>query len=130
VFVGWGEVPRVSEFHHSGHIVFDAVLGEKYESYRAFRLPWTGRPADAPAIALTGAGRNTTAYASWNGATEVHAWQLLAGEQSGDLSPVASTRARGFESALGVPASASLVAVRALDRAGAVLGQSRTLTRA
>jgi Arylsulfotransferase (ASST) len=130
VFVGWGEVPRVSEFHHSGHIVFDAVLGKKYESYRAFRLPWTGRPADAPAIALTGAGRNTTAYASWNGATEVHAWQLLTGEQSGALRPVVSTRARGFESALGVPASGSLVAVRALDRAGAVLGQSRTLTRA
>ena len=51
VFVGWGEVPHVSEFDRSGQMVFDAELGEKYESYRAFRLPWTGLPAEAPAIA-------------------------------------------------------------------------------
>ena len=83
VFVGWGEVPRVSEFDQEGRLLFDALLGEKYESYRAFRLPWTGLPAEAPAIALTHHGRELTAYASWNGATEVHTWQLLAGASAG-----------------------------------------------
>ncbi len=129
VFVGWGEAPRVSEFHRSGHMLFDAVLGEKYECYRAFRLPWSGRPADAPAIALTGRGRDLTAYASWNGATEVHSWQLLAGAPGeGELRAVSSTRARGFETALRSPSAGPRFAVQALAAGGAALGRSATVT--
>ena len=128
VFVGWGEVPRVSEFHHSGRIVFDALLGEKYQSYRAFRLPWSGRPAEAPAIALTGHGSGLTVYASWNGATDVHTWRLLAGRQDGELRPVSSTRSRGFESALRTTSSVGPhFAVQALDAGGTPLGQSNTV---
>ena len=124
VFVGWGEVPRVSEFHHSGRMVFDAVLGKDYQSYRAFRLPWSGRPAEAPAIAVGADGGAPTVYASWNGATGVHAWQLLAGNDSAGLTPVSSTPSRGFESALPAPPVGSQVAVRALDVYGRALGQS------
>jgi hypothetical protein len=124
VFVGWGEVPRVTEFDHRGRIVFDALLGSRYESYRAFRLPWTGSPSDAPAIAVAGAVERPTVYASWNGATEVARWQLLAGARDGELRPVASARARGFETALRSPGPGPHVAVRALDRAGATLGDS------
>jgi Arylsulfotransferase (ASST) len=128
VFVGWGEVPRVSEFDHAGRLVFDAVLGEKYQSYRAFRLPWSGRPADAPAIALTGSGRNLTAYASWNGATDVQRWRLLAGEHRGAMHPVSSTRSRGFESSLLAAWAGPRLAVQALSAAGAELGRSETVT--
>jgi hypothetical protein len=131
VFVGWGEVPRVSEFDHAGRIVFDAVLGEDYECYRAFRLPWRGRPAEAPAIAaVPGADGELTAYASWNGATDVHRWQLLAGARDGTLRPVASVRSHGFESALRVRRAGPRLAVRALDAAGATLGQSKTIALA
>jgi len=129
VFVGWGEVPHVSEFDYSGRMLFDAVLGEKYQSYRAFRLPWTGLPAEAPAIAVAEHGRQRTVYASWNGATGVERWQLLAGEQAGDLQPLSSTRSRGFESALPTTASAGpYLAVQALDAGGAPLGRSNTVT--
>ncbi len=129
VFIGWGEVPRVSEFERSGRLVFDAVLGEKYQSYRAFRLPWSGQPAETPAIALGSDGRGgTTVYASWNGATNVHAWQLLAGEQANALTPVAGTSARGFESALRSPSAGPLFAVQALDASGAALGRSQTVS--
>jgi hypothetical protein len=128
VFVGWGEVPRVSEFHHSGRLLFDAILGNQYESYRAFRLPWTGLPAEAPAIALARRGRELTAYASWNGATEVYAWRLLAGASADDLRAVSSTRSRAFESALHTAAAAgSHFAVQALDAAGSPLGQSQAV---
>lgn len=126
VFVGWGEAPHVSEFHRSGRLLFDATLGSKYQSYRAFRLPWSAQPAQAPAIALAGRGRYRTAYASWNGATEVHAWQLLAGQEDA-LVPVASTLARGFESELRYSGAGPLLAVRALDADGAPLGRSRLL---
>jgi hypothetical protein len=128
VFVGWGEVPHVSEFDYAGRMLFDAVLGEKYQSYRAFRLPWTGLPAEAPAIAVAEHDRQRTVYASWNGATGVHSWQLLAGPQANALQPVSSTRSRGFESALRTGASVGpYLAVQALGASGALLGQSGTI---
>jgi hypothetical protein len=130
VFVGWGEVPRVSEFDRSGRLLFDALLGDAYECYRAFRLPWSASPAQAPAIALAPHGRDVTAYASWNGATGVHAWQLLAGARQDTLEAVASTRARGFETSLRTDAAGPCFAVAALDRGGRPLGRSQTLTLA
>lgn len=128
VFVGWGEAPRVSEFDRSGRLLFDAILGKRYQSYRAFRLPWSGRPADAPAIAATRHRTGVTAYASWNGATGVDAWRLLAGRQPDQLSSIASTRSEGFESAIRAPSLGSgLIAVEALDSAGTPLGRSQPI---
>jgi hypothetical protein len=130
VFVGWGEAPHVSEFHPSGHMLFDALLGEQYQCYRAFRLPWSGQPADAPAIAVVGRSRDVAVFASWNGATEVHSWQLLAGTDTGSLAPVSSVRSRGFESVLNTDARGPHFAVRALDARGVTLGQSGGATLA
>jgi hypothetical protein len=127
VFVGWGEAPRVSEFHPSGRIVFDAMLGERYESYRSFRLPWSAQPVEAPAIALTSHRDERIAYASWNGATTVASWRLLAGGDATSLKPVASARSGGFESALHTDAAGPHFAVQALDVRGATLAQSRTV---
>jgi hypothetical protein len=129
VFVGWGEVPRVSEFARDGSLLFDALLGRRYESYRAFRLPWTGRPAGAPAIAVgRRPGGAPVAHASWNGATEVRAWRLLAGAGERDLRPVAEVAADDFETTLPAPPRAGpSFAVGALDAGGATLGQSRTV---
>jgi len=129
VFIGWGEVPRVSEFDRAGRLLFDAVLGDKYQSYRAFRLPWSGLPAQAPAIAVSREGRGEmSAYASWNGATGVRTWQLLAGQRADALRPVSNTSSRGFESALHTTSEGPLFAVQALDSEGGALGQSRTVS--
>jgi Arylsulfotransferase (ASST) len=128
VFVGWGEIPHVSEFDYAGRMLFDAVLGEKYQSYRAFRLPWKGLPAEAPAVAVTSDGGGTTVYASWNGATGVHTWQLLAGGPTGNLQPVARTRSVGFESALRTRSTGPQFAVQALDESGTPLGRSAPMT--
>ncbi len=134
VFVGWGETPRVSEFHRSGRLLFDAILGEKYECYRAFRLPWSGRPAQAPAIALAREDGLRTAYASWNGATGVQSWELLAGASRDRLRAVSRMPARGFETALPAPspygddAGGACFAAQALDAAGRTLGRSQTIT--
>ena len=67
-----------------------------------------------------------TAYASWNGATGVAAWRLLAGERPDALRAVASTRADGFETALRAASAGPHFAVQALDRSGATLGESTT----
>jgi hypothetical protein len=124
VFVGWGETPHVSEFDSSGRLLFDAVLGHAYQSYRAFRLPWSGHPAEAPAIALRGGPAQRTAYVSWNGATGVDRWQLLGGESPERMRLLASVPARGFESSLQTNAAGPHFAARALDSSGATLGQS------
>jgi hypothetical protein len=131
VFVGWGETPRVSEFTRSGELVFDALLGEQYECYRAFRLPWRGRPAQAPAIALDDVHRERAVYASWNGATDVHSWRLLAGAHERDLRPGLTARAVGFETSLPLDArTGPCLAVQALDAHGRTLGRSQAIVRA
>ena len=123
-------MPRVSEFARSGRLVFDAVLGDKYQSYRAFRLPWSGLPAEAPAITVDRDGRaGMTAYASWNGATErSQPGNCCPAGKASALTPVSSTTARGFESALHSTSSGPFFAVQALDASGAALGQSQTIS--
>ncbi len=129
VFVGWGEAPHVSEFDRSGRMLFDAVLGERYESYRAFRLPWSGLPAEAPAIALSAQRSDNTVYASWNGATDVHTWRLLAGPSPDQLQIVSSTPSRGFESTLQRGSrDGPNFAVQALDARGAEMGTSQIVS--
>jgi hypothetical protein len=63
-------------------------------------------------------------YASWNGATAVARWQVLAGSAAGSLSPVASGRKNGFETRIDVASSATTFAVRALSAKGRVLATS------
>jgi hypothetical protein len=125
VFIGWGSAPYFSEFSPGGRLLFDAHMRGSYQSYRTYRFPWTGAPATAPAIAVSGAaGQPVTVYASWNGDTRTASWQLLAGPSAGQLVPVASAPRSGFETAIAVPAGQAFVAVRALDASGAVLGSS------
>ena len=80
VLVGWGSAPYFSEFSRDGKLLFNATFPTESETYRAFRFPWSGQPADAPdVVAELGADDEATIYVSWNGATEVATWQVLAG---------------------------------------------------
>ena len=72
VFIGWGSEPFFSEFSRDGRLLYNANLPPETESYRAFRFPWEGRPAEDPAVkAESGPDGGTMLYVSWNGATEV-----------------------------------------------------------
>ena len=63
-------------------------------------------------------------YASWNGATLVAAWRVLAGQTAGALSTVAVQARAGFETTIQLPLSAvgPFFTVQALNAAGAVIG--------
>jgi hypothetical protein len=125
VFVGWGSEPFVSEYSEDGELLFDAELAGENQSYRAFRLPWSGRPDEAPAVAAEkGSGDEVAVYASWNGATEVVTWRVLAGADPGGLEPLGSGPWKGFETALSVRTKEPYVAVRAEDGSGRVIGTS------
>jgi hypothetical protein len=70
-----------------------------------------------------------TVYASWNGATTVASWQVLAGASPTTLAPAAGTVKTGFETSISTPGNPAYVAVRALGAAGEVLGTSPTIKR-
>ena len=130
VFVGWGSAPVLSEFSHDGDLLFGASFPPQGESYRAFRFPWKGRPQDAPVIAAEpgpGDEDEVKVYASWNGATEVATWQVLAGGGPGTLKALASAPRKGFETVITVKTTDPYVGVRALDASDEVLASSRAI---
>jgi hypothetical protein len=125
VFVGWGGEPYFSEYSKDGKLLFDAEFPGDSDSYRAYRLPWRGRPGEAPAVtAEKGSGDKVNIYASWNGATEVATWRVLAGAGPDELGPVGSVPWSGFETAIAMRTDEPYVAVRAEDGSGRTLGTS------
>ena len=124
LLVGWGSNPVVTEFDASGRVLLDLHFGgEGADSYRAFRFQWHGRPSELPAVALSD-GR---VYVSWNGATDVARWQLVAGPTPAATVPLASVARTGFETSLPVHTDQPWIRVRALSARGTVLGTSRAL---
>jgi Arylsulfotransferase (ASST) len=124
MLVGWGEAPYVSEFNAHGQIDFDARFNTGIDSYRAYRYSWSGQPTTPPAIAVRAGKSATTVYASWNGATAVTAWRVLAGASSGAMHAVGRYLKHGFETPIAVQGRQRYYEVLALDAAGRVLGRS------
>ncbi len=118
-FVGWGGVRQASEFGADGTLLLQLKLPYG-DTYRAYLGSWTGRPGGRPAVAVDG----NTLYASWNGATGIARWQVLAGTDAGHLAPAGEQAWTGLESAIELDGQAQVVAVRALDAQGRVLGTS------
>ncbi len=79
VFVGWGAEPYFSEFSRSGKLLFEGEFPRPDLSYRTTIAPWVGLPLSAPAGAARRRNGRTIVYASWNGATQVASWRVLAG---------------------------------------------------
>jgi hypothetical protein len=126
--LGYGGVPAISEFAKDGSLLFDAHQPYDMSFYRAFRYPWSGRPSSPPAVlaALNDTGEETIVHASWNGATGVSSWRVLAAKQGGSPKARAEIPATGFESSTTLPVKYAHVAVQALDSAGHVLATSKT----
>jgi hypothetical protein len=130
-FVGWGQEPFFSEFSPEGKILFDARFQGETQSYRSFRLPWSGQPSHQPVAAFTAAASHAgTVYASWNGATGVAAWRVLAGGSPSSLHALLTAPRSGFETAIVLPGGTvgPYLAVQALDGAGNVLGSSAAVS--
>jgi hypothetical protein len=110
-------------------VLFDGTLGPGVEDYRTYLAPWSGQPKTVPAIAAqAGADGRVTVQASWNGATAVSAWEVLAGLSTGPLSVLATVPRQGFETSIAVSSSEPDVAVAALGSSGQVLASSRAIS--
>jgi Arylsulfotransferase (ASST) len=124
--VGYGAVPEITEYATDGTVLFDAHLPLDMTFYRAFRFPWSGQPLSPPQVLanMNSTGEETAVHASWNGATDVAAWHVLAGASPTSLAPRTTIPASGFESSTLLPKEYAYAAVQALDSAGRVLGTS------
>ena len=123
--MGYGGLPNFTEYGPSGVVLFDATLGKNVQDFRTNLSPWSGQPTTPPSVLAepSGAGAMTVAV-SWNGATEVASWQVLAGASPSALTPVATAPKSGFQTAIAAPSPGPYVAVQALNAAGAVIGVS------
>lgn len=122
--IGWGQQPVFSEHTRRGREIFSARLSPGNQSYRAFRFPWVGRPDSLPDAVASTDGRTTKLYMSWNGATRVARWDLLAGTTRTELARMRTVRRSGFETLARVRGARRFVAVRAKDAKGRVLATS------
>jgi hypothetical protein len=133
-FAGWGDQPEYTEFGADGSVLLDVHLpgGGKapiINSYRARKYPWSAHAPGVPAAAAQRAsGGQMTVYASWNGATDVASWSVLAGPDLLHLSPLTTAPKHGFETAIHVTTNQPFLAVRALDASGGVLAASNPIT--
>ncbi len=130
-FVGWGQEPFLSELSPQGTTIFDAHFPVHTQAYRSFRFPWVGSPVHPPAFAYVSSGTGAgTAYASWNGATQVASWRLLAGASARSLRSILTVPRAGFETAIKLPGGTSgpYLSVQALDGTGKVLGSAAAVS--
>lgn len=127
-FIGWGQQPFISEHSKAGRLLLSLRFPDPGSSYRAYRYRWKGRPTGRPAIAARPTGSRTRVYASWNGATEVAGYRVLAGPTSRRLRVVAKrVRRQGFETSKLVRSAGPIFRVQALSSKGRVLGTSRAV---
>jgi arylsulfotransferase ASST len=128
VLVGWGNLPYFTEFAEDGALLVDGQFPIGDQSYRALTAGWTGHPTDKPAVAarVNPAG-GTVVYASWNGATDLSSWTVLAGRTATRLGAVGSQWRAGFETMITVNSKGPYFAVTAHDAGGHVLGRSGTV---
>jgi arylsulfotransferase ASST len=130
VLVDWGTASAFSEYAPSGKQIWDGLFTPPNTSYRAYRYPWKAQPSRPPTISVTaGTGDAVTAYVSWNGATDVARWQLLAGPNSNKLTPVTTVAKNGFETSIHADTSQHYLAVRALAKSGRMLATSKVAAR-
>ncbi|KAM0792815.1 hypothetical protein ACM66B_002581 [Microbotryomycetes sp. NB124-2] len=128
VVVGWGIVPYYSEFLPNGTLIHDVQLGtddSSMHSYRASKHRWVGRPQTLPSFVLDQV-RDDRAHVSWNGATEVAAWHVVAGKTASGLHTVERERKTGFETTVQIPPGYDYFAAVAIDAEGNCLSVSET----
>jgi arylsulfotransferase ASST len=125
--LGYGRLPNFTELDSSGHVLLDGTLGRQVQNFKTFLSPWSGRPTTPPAVQASAKAGALSVSVSWNGATDVASWRVLAGSAPSALVPVASAAKSGFQTTIAAPSAGPYVAVQALDGSGAVLGVSATV---
>ncbi|KAM5376294.1 hypothetical protein ACJZ2D_005665 [Fusarium nematophilum] len=140
VIVGWGYTPSFVEYAPNGTVVMEAhrgKIGQGFQAdmfaYRAHKGNWTGRPPWLPSAAVDAPHRtteNATVFLSWNGATDIASWAVLASPYANHVNGfdniVALANKTGFETEifLGNRSSCRYLGAAALNKDGDILGST------
>jgi hypothetical protein len=125
VLAGWGSTGAFTRFDAAGEVLLHGHLPAHYDSYRAYLARWDGRPETRPAVHVRREKEQVTVAASWNGATGVDAWQVLAGPGPDRLEALGAPASwAGLETVTVRETAEPYLAVAALDRAGRTLATS------
>jgi Arylsulfotransferase (ASST) len=129
--VDFGSVPYFTEFDSAGKQLFSIHFSRPLQTYRAYRHPWWGEPTTPPAIATATTPHGTLVYASWNGATDVSSWRVLAGttQDPSAMTPLGQFPKKDFETSISVASKAPYFAVEALNTNGQLRGTSAAAAR-
>ncbi|OAA72302.1 Arylsulfotransferase [Cordyceps fumosorosea ARSEF 2679] len=132
------------EYNKAGQPVMDVRLGSDDDAsitthdatYRVSRHRWQGEPTWPPSVAVdapSGSTAGATVYVSWNGATDVSHWAILASDTPDTVSHYKNVIARanrtGFETQITLDngeggVSRRYIGAAALSAAGDVMGAS------
>ena len=128
VFIGWGTGKYFTEDGPGGGQLFEGEFSNHVQSYRAYRFHWTGFPQQRPAIAIRKSNqrRRDDLFVSWNGATRVYKWRVLAAaSKTGPFKKArSSVHWASFQTEISIPLSAGRwFEVQALDSSGKPLKQ-------
>jgi len=134
VVVGYGFNSAFTEFASNGTILCDVRFGwwspiqnGDVQSYRVAKKAWVGSPPTRPSIGIEG----LSAYASWNGATEVASWKLEGSQSDTDGSSfvtINQTAKKGFETRLEIHTGKyPYLRLAAVDTKGHILKYSETV---
>lgn len=122
--IGWGiESPAATEVRPDATKVFEfSAVSSNEGSYRVFRFPWVGQPRWPPSLVVEERNGRTFLAVTWNGATEVGSYLVLAGATRNALAPIAVQARTGFQTTYDVTEASATYhyfRVMPLDRAGA-----------
>jgi hypothetical protein len=126
VLVSWGTSTQFSLYSPSGATLMNVTMPGNDNTYRTEAAPWSATPSTPPAVYADNQAGGTLVAASWNGATGVSQWRILAGTSPRTLKSVATIASTSFESTDQIP-TARYVEVEALGSAGRILGHSRAV---
>lgn len=132
--VGWGSMASFTEYTADGEVVMDVQFGRLntwVRTYRVYKHEWHGYPTWPPRAAADPEEKKL--WVSWNGATEVESWAVLASEDSDVLEQfgpennmhediVQTVPKVGFETELSVDWPQRFARVIALNEFQEVLG--------
>lgn len=122
--MGYGNLPNFTEYNAAGGVLLDGELGPNVQDFRTYLSTWSGHPTTSPAIVAKRSGSSIAVLTSWNGATEIASWQLLAGSSPSSLTALSTVPKSGFQTDVTLTSSATYVESQALNANGSVIGSS------
>jgi len=135
-FIGWGQEGYASEYRCCGNTIEDPSKNLVYEieypddniSYRAQKYAWIGKPLYPPSVGIISKECHVDIFVSWNGATQVVKWRVLAGKQKEKLRIIKQVCRSGFETEIRVCDKGPYFRVYAIDHKDVIIGRSEIIS--